>query len=115
LNSRVASRRSTFLWIPTSLGLNKEKTQSCQRQDSYKKGENKQQESYRTLSCSLRMRMRYWWILVSLCLALWTRKFGQYWSCCEICSSAFVYVRESLTRSHMFLGVWARSMVFIYK
>lgn len=32
------------------------------------------------LSCSLRMRIRYWVIFVRRCLFLWTRNLGQYWA-----------------------------------
>lgn len=34
---------------------------------------------------SLRILMRYWVILVILCLHLWTVKLGQYWSSWSIC------------------------------
>lgn len=68
-----------------------------------------------TFRASLRMRMRYCVILVSLCLFLCTRNLGQNSRCSSSCFSASAYCFLSRIFCHIWLGVCARSMDFMYR
>lgn len=67
------------------------------------------------LSANLRMRIRYCVIFVSLCLFLWTRNLGQNSRCSSSCLSASAYCFFKRIFCHMWLGVCARSIDFMYR